>query len=289
MVNELAGRLLEEVEDKSKEMARLHKALKSLTSPRTLESPRKVQDACQLLQEIDPKGFGLDMSFAELIEAATADQQARLKERKIQFGRSLTESAEENALRCRMIATDPMEFSIPPFTVTVDLAKNLARIHYARLVMEELPARPDRIMTGLQKNLKALEGGWSAEAFFDALYNAYQIAIFEKGERQGERVQVADLLPRVALAFQTDRFRSDPVAGHYRAYGRVRLAYDLSRLRREGVVQRNGWRLNLGTATGSSTQDKKKVLYVEERPGQGQYYLSVWFTDAGGGRMESTQ
>jgi hypothetical protein len=281
MVTELAHSLFETVDTKSKEMAGLHKALKSLTSSATLESPKKVQDACRVLEQLDPRVFGLDMEFTGLIEAVRADQQARLKARRIEFGRTLTETAQQAGMSCRMIASDPMEFAIPPFTVVIDLEKNTARIHYARLGLEELPARPERIIPDLQKWVKALEGGWSSEQFFEALHGAYENELFARKERPGERLAIADLLPWVAFAFQSDRFRSDPVAGLYREYGRVRLAYDLSRLRREGVVHRNGWRLNLGTATGSSTQDKKKVLYIEESPGQGQYYLSIWFSAEG--------
>jgi len=281
MVNESAHRLFAEVDRKSKEMAKLHKALKSLASSNTLESPRKVREACRLLEQSDPKAFGLDMDFAELIETAAADQQSRLKVRKIEFGRMLKESAESLDLTCTMITADPMEFSIPPFTVAVDLDQNLAHINYARLPLEELQARPDQITAGLQKNLKVLEGGWPSEEFFDALHKAYQIELFENKKHQGERIVLTHLLARVAISFQSDRFRSDPVAGHYRAYGRARLTYDLSKLRRNGLVQRNGWRLNLGTATGSSTRDKKGVLYIEESPGQGQYYLSIWFSPAG--------
>jgi len=277
MVNELAGRLFEEVDRKMKEMAGVHKALKGLASPATLESPRKVREACRVLGESDPRALGLDMDFGPLTEAAEADQQARVRERRIEFGRSLIHKAEEGSFVCRMIGSDPMAFAMPPFTVSVDLEQNLARIHYARLAMEEVPAQPDRIMTGLQKCLKALESGWSSEQFFDALHAAYRDALSEKRAQPGERVAIADLLPRVAFSFQNDRFRADPVSGLYRDYGRARLAYDLARLRREGVLQRNGWRLNLGTATGSSTQDKKKVLYIEESPEQGQYYLTLWF------------
>ncbi|MFO8089682.1 MAG: hypothetical protein R6U13_07600, partial [Desulfatiglandaceae bacterium] len=47
----------------------------------------------------------------------------------------------------------------------------------------------------------------------------------------------------------------------------------------EAVLSRKGRRLNLGTATGVSTQDKKGVLFVEDSPGQGQYYLSIWFSN----------
>ncbi|MGD9324830.1 MAG: hypothetical protein PVG26_12450 [Desulfobacterales bacterium] len=281
MVNELARRLLAEVDKKSKEISKLHKALQKLASADMLESPRKVNEACKLLEQSTPKDFGLDIDFNELLASTAADQLQRANERKIKFGRMLIESAESEGLTCKMIATEPMEFSLPPFTVAANLDQNLAYINYARLTLEELPAKPDRLTAALKKNLKMLETGWSSEQFFDALYDAYRTQLFETKGRQGERVILTDLLARVALSFQSDKFRSDPVAGNYRAYGRVRMAYDLSRLRRNGLLLRNGRRLNLGTATGASTRNKKGVLYIEETPGRGQYYLSIWFSPAG--------
>ena len=46
---------------------------------------------------------------------------------------------------------------LPPFTVAVDLDQNLAHINYARLALEELPARPDQITAALEKNLNLLD------------------------------------------------------------------------------------------------------------------------------------
>lgn len=281
MVNELAHRLFIEVDKKSKEISKLHNALKKLASADTLESPRKVGEACKVLEQSDPKAFGIDIDLAELLESTAADQQQRANRRKVEFGRMLNENAENQGLTCKMITSEPMEFSLPPFTVAVNLDQNIARINYARLALEELPALPDQITAACRKNLKMLEKGWSSEQFFDALYDAYRIQLFEKKSRQGERLVFTDLIPYVALSFQSEKFRSDPVAGNYRPYGRVRMAYDFSRLRRNGLLQRNGWRVNLGAATGSSTRNKKGVLYIEESPGQGQYYLTVWFSPAG--------
>jgi hypothetical protein len=281
MVNELSSRILADVAKKSKEISKLQNALKKLASADTLESPRKVKEACKVLEQSNPKAIGLDIDFAELIEASAADQLKRANARKIEFGRMLNEIAVKQGLTCKMITTEPMEFSLPPFTVAVNLDQNLAHINFAKLALEELPAKPDQITAALQKNLKMLQTGWSSEQFFDALYDAYRMQLFEKKCRQDERVVLTDLLARVALSFQNEKFRSDPVAGNYHAYGRVRMAYDLSRLRKNGLLQRKGWRLNLGTATGSSTRNKKGVLYIEESPRQGQYYLSIWFSPAG--------
>lgn len=282
MINELAADLLCRVNDKSKELAILQKALKTLTSPDTLESPRKVEEACRQIAQSDPKSVGLDMDFDQLLEAAEADQRERAGIRRSEFGRLLKECAGNKAMICRLITTDPMEFSVEPFTVVVTLEQNLASILYARQPLEEVPAKPERIIASVEKNLKTLEAGWASERFFDALYKAYEMCLFDRKAPKGERVPVVGLLAYVALSFQSDKFRADPRSANYRAYGRVQMTYDLSKLRRNGLLQRNGRRLNLGTATGASTQDKKGVLYVEESPGQGQYYLSIWFSAVDG-------
>lgn len=279
-VNEMSKRLLGTVDQHSKILGKVQKALKNLADAGTLESPRKVEDACKQLEAFDPTAFGLDMDFGDLLSLTIEDQKKRVGRRKIEFGRTIKEIALREGVLCRMITTDPMEFFLPPFTVSVNLEKNLAAIHYARVAIEELPAKPDKIMAGLRKNLKLLDAGWSAEDFFDALYHAYKIELFENKGHQGERVTLINLLSFVALSFQSGKFRSDPIAGHYRAYGRVRMAYDLAGLRRNGLLERNGRRLNLGTATGTATQNKKNVLYIEEGGGQGQYYLSIWFSPA---------
>ncbi len=282
MIEELATGLLSRVDEKVKELAALQKALKILASPDALESPRKVKEACRQLAQSDPKGVGLDADFTELLEAAEADQQERARARRSGFGRLLKECAGDKGIACRLVTTDPMEFAIEPFTVVADLEQNLASVLYARLPLEDLPAKPERIITAVQKNLKTLEAAWSSERFFDALHGAYEIRLFERKAPRGERVPLADLLPLVALSFQADKFRADPKTANYRAYGRVQMAYDLAKLRRRGLLHRNGRRLNLGTATGSSTRDKKGVLYVEDSPGQGQYYLTIWFSSVDG-------
>jgi len=281
MVTDLARRLFSEVDKKSKEISKLHNALKKLTSADTLESPRRVGEACKILEGTDPKTFGLEIDFTEILKSIAADQQQRANRRRVEFGRTLHENAEKEGLECKMITSEPMEFSLPPFTVTVNLDQNIAHLNYARLPLEEMPAKPERIIAGCGKNLTMLEKGWSSERFFDALHEAYQIRLFKEKTRLGERLPLTALIPYVALSFQGEKFLSDPVAGNYRPYGRVQMAYDLSRLRRTGLLQRNGWRVNLGAATGSSTRDKKGVLYIEDNPGQGQYYLTIWFSPAG--------
>ena len=94
-------------------------------------------------------------------------------------------------------------------------------------------------------------------------------------------VELSDLLPHLALGLQDERFRRDPVARNFRPYPRARLAWDLWRLRRERALSVDGWRLSLGPATGGSTRDKRRVYWLEDDQGRGQYYLTLRFTRDG--------
>ncbi|MCK6504647.1 hypothetical protein L6R53_14785 [Myxococcota bacterium] len=85
------------------------------------------------------------------------------------------------------------------------------------------------------------------------------------------------MLPQLALELQDDRFRREPSAAHFRPYSRARLCWDLWRLRRDRCLAVDGWRLSLGPATGSSTRDKKRVFWLEDDQGRGQYYLTLRF------------
>lgn len=282
----LSSRMLAAAVEKGKQLSTLTAALKKLADERTLDHPQKVNAALQTIQESDPAALGLEINLDELLETIGADQAQRSENRRMTFGRALTDAASERGVVCSLLTSDPMELALSPFTVTVDLARNLATLRYARLAVEELPAAPDRVMDAREKHLKQLESGWAPEQFFDALREAYQILRIRQRLPNDARVALTDLLGHLALAFQGKKFLGDPSGSHYRDYGRARFAYDLARLRRAGLLERNDWRLSLGTATGTATKNKKDVLYIEEGGGRGQYYATLWFVAAGKDRTQ---
>jgi len=277
-VTELAATLLDPVSEKVKGLTQVQKALKSLCALSSLESPDKVDAAALVLEQFDPKAVGLDLDLSELLEAVAQDQRDRANARRLAFGKELNEAAQTENMMCQLITGDPMEFSLPPFAVAVNLARNRATLTYARLSVGELTATPNNIMAAIKKQLKAFEAGWSSERFFEALLEAYRTELFRVRKPIGERLEIVNLLPGVAFLFQSARFRVEPLSGNYRSYGRFNMAWDLASLRRKGLLEQQGYRLNLGAATGSSTKNKKNVLYIEEGAGRGQYYLSLWFT-----------
>ncbi|MCP4677064.1 MAG: hypothetical protein GY854_16425 [Deltaproteobacteria bacterium] len=276
-VTEIAARLHDVAQKKNKQLTKIVGSLKKLSKGNILDSPTKAAEAVKAIERCSPTFPGLDLDFGELLDGVASDQARRLQRRRVEFGRMFTEEAGGEGLEVRLMTAEPMEYEMSPFTVVVDLAMNLATIKYARLALEETQARPEQIVEMHKKLMKRFETGWSAEQFFEALYQAYRIELARKKIPKGDRVTLVDLMGQVALAFQPPKFLGNPVAGNYRPYGRVRYAWDLARLRRAGMLGRNGVRLNLGAATGTSTRRKDDVLYVEESVGRGQYYLTLWF------------
>jgi hypothetical protein len=98
----------------------------------------------------------------------------------------------------------------------------------------------------------------------------------------GERVEITDFLPYLALQLQSAAFRVEPSANNYRGYSRARFAFDLMRLRDELGLSRDGWRLNLGVATGTTATKKNRALFCEDAFGDGEFKLTVFFTRAEG-------
>ena len=95
-------------------------------------------------------------------------------------------------------------------------------------------------------------------------------------------MEILDFLPYLALQMQPPAFQVDPSVRNFKGYSRVQFAWDVLRLRREGTFVQDGWRFNLGVATGTTAQQKKRVIWFEDEHGDGEFKLTVFFT-----RMEN--
>ncbi len=209
-----------------------------------------------------------------------AFQKEQERQLPLQFGRDLKEAAEKADIAFRVETSEPPSFRLTPLTVEPNFKKGESELLYARLPVGKTSLDPADILAARQKYVTSLEGGASPEDFLEKLYLAYRKACAGAGKRPGERVDLAELLPDLALALQPKKFLANPTKDNYTPYGRVRLAYDLARLKREGLFEYQGKRLSLGTATIGTTRQKDKVLYLEGPGGKGQYYLSIAFGGA---------
>ena len=192
--------------------------------------------------------------------------------RRSRLARALRDLCRDAGLELVVITRDPLELRIAPVGLRVDVDRDRVDVVFGQQVLQTCAAQADAVMHARQQVLDDLDGGpWDPAAFHAALRAAWQ-------QLSGETwVELADLLPQLALALQDDRFRRDPCARNFRPYPRARLAWDLWRLRRDRVLSVDGWRLTLGPATGGSTRDKKRVFWLEDDQGRGQYYLTLRF------------
>jgi hypothetical protein len=194
------------------------------------------------------------------------------------FGRELKEAAEAASVRFAALSSEPPTYGLEPLTVEVSFVAGTARLDYARLPLGECAMDPPSILEAREKFLQFLDGEeFSPEVYVERLWQAYRRCLLAERKPVGERIELVDLLPELAMLNQGPRFKTDPTRENFKPYGKVRLAYDLARLRKSGTLTHQGHRLSLGTATIGTTRQKDRVLYLEEG-GRGQYYLTLAFS-----------
>jgi hypothetical protein len=217
-------------------------------------------------------------------QAGALAEQARLRldtlrsDQRQALGRDLKAACAEANRSFRMLTENPPEFMVAPFTVKVDIERMEASLRYSRQELRRMPARATEILSAAQKAAEELSSRQeSTEDFFDLLVAAYRAVLGNKGRSFGERVELADVLPQVALLRQGGRFFENPLRESFSSYSKACFLYDLARVRAARLLERDGVRLDLGTATGNSVKKKSRVFFLNGPDGQGQYYLSLRF------------
>lgn len=275
------SRLAQRLGELQKTVKAVQKLLKDLSSAKVLADDRKLTRSLEQLKKLEAGPPELSQEWREVAEGLERWQQHRKKTLPLTFGRELKEAATGAGVEFSTLTADPPAYRLAPFTVEARFGKGRAFLSYARLPVGEAELDVAAILIARERYLRALEGDdFEPETYFDRLLEAYRRVVAGSGARPGGRVELVELLPELAFLFQSTRFRSDPVRENYRPYGKVRLAYDLGRLKRAGCLAREDTRLALGTATIGTTRRKDRVLYLEDSSGRGQYYLTIGFHKA---------
>lgn len=195
----------------------------------------------------------------------------------------LREACAAKGLELRVVTREePVEVRIPPLAVVIDRDKGTAELQFAKLALASVAATPDAILTLHESTIETLNRDWDPQRFFSACHRAWLAARGTGVGGAGDRVEILDFLPYLALQLQKPAFHREPTQKNFRDYSRARFAWDLLRLRREGLLTQDGQRLNLGVATGSTASQKRRVVWIEDEHGDGEYKLTVFFTPAGG-------
>ncbi|HMS15938.1 MAG TPA: hypothetical protein PKA37_03785, partial [Planctomycetota bacterium] len=171
----------------------------------------------------------------------------------------------------------PVLLRIPPFALEINFQTGKTSLQFARLPVAAAGADADSILAAREKLLRAWDTDWDPAHFHECCRKAWRAARAAEST-DDDRVEILRFLPYLAMQFQSDKFAVEPEAKNFRGYGRARFAYDVNRLREARLLEQGGFRLSLGVATGSTAQQKKRVIYFENGRGDGEYKLTVSFT-----------
>ena len=216
------------------------------------------------------RGMALLAEVAEALRARKQHMQQYL-------AKDLAAACKDRKLSMTVVRREePVEVRIPPFSVVIDREKGKAAVRFARLTLDECAADAGAIMDAHDRAFVAMRSGFDSARFFEAALHAWQAAR-GAGHGTGDRVEILDFLPFLALQLQSPAFRIEPNAQNYRGYSRARFAFDVLQLRNAGGLRHDGWRMNLGVATGTTASKKNRTIFIEDENGSGEFKLTVFF------------
>lgn len=257
---------------------RAHKAAKRLAPAGALIATGTLEKELSHLRKC-PQNWDI----AELHDALVQGLEAQLEHLR-HFGRHQllgairSRAIDEQLAEPTLLAEQPLTLLINPLTCELDMKRGEARLLFARELVARTTLDAHAIFTSRAETMKRIQDqAMPAPEFFDALHASYRMVLLARGSTHGERVDLVDLLaPLALLRNPVDTWRKLDLAKHG-SFPKYLFAYQLRRLRKERLLEKGGLRLELGTATGGNTKNKKNVLFLPTRGDEGQYYLSLCF------------
>lgn len=274
-LRERARVLAGDVQSYTKELDKVRKALEALAQEPTWNDRALRTRSLKALSGLRDRSLpDVETARAEL-EKAVQEHQRSVRQG---FLEQLIPAIEAEKITWRELGQQPPVLDIGGIQVTLDYDKEQAELAYGREPMTKVALVPSEILAARSEQVARLKDAWpGSEAFFVACDSAYRARCGREGKPLGERVHIVDLIPELLVEYELRGMRKATSS-----FGRLELAFCLDRLAREGALEHGGRRLELGTATGGSTKDKKRVLFLTAGMGGGQYYLSVRVVPAGG-------
>lgn len=269
-----------DLQDRVRGLVRAKKAAEQLCRTGALENLDLVQKYTDRLRDADLSSIAMEDRREGAVASLEQFVDRRRQKRRVRFMQTLHERADASDLAFEKLADTPLTLYLEPLTVEVDFETARVDLSYARETLEETDLDPDAVLEAHRSAVDALtDRAIPSEPFFDRLQFAYDMARRARGDAPGDRVDLVDLLtPLTVLSSDAEAWSSADLS-ELPPYPRPLLAYQIAKLRRDGLLAQNGRRLDLGTATGGSTDDKQQVLFIPSGRGEGQYYLSIRFTD----------
>lgn len=275
-LGEAMAALRRDVKQRLSALTRVAKALDALTDPAARTQLDVLGKHVEALRDADLGSVGLSESqHAVASEIELLHERLKARARAEVFS-ELVRLGE--GLEIVQLAENPLTVLIAPLVAELDISAGSARIVYARETLDETKLDARLILDARQKAMDEIRAcAVESPVFFDLALRAYRTVLAVRSLGPEERVDLVDLLAPLSL-FQTELRRwRDIDRGTLTPYPRHLLAYQLQRLQRDGLLVKDGLRVDLGTATGGSTRNKRDVLFVPSSATEGQYYLTIRF------------
>ncbi|MDP6424367.1 MAG: hypothetical protein QGG14_06460 [Planctomycetota bacterium] len=262
-----------------KESEKARKALEALAVEQSWDDGAqcsKYVAAVRALAAAPPPDLG---AISDELAAACDAQRRALRQTLLD---RLIGAAEAENIEWRRIGDQPPVLNVGGIRVELDYDKQEARLAYAKEPLARCVLDPCQILEARCDQIARLTLAWpGADELFEAIESAYRARLGREAKPFGERVNLVDLVAELVVEYERRGLCKNATIG------RAELAYALDRLAREGGLARHGHRLELGTATGGSTRDKKRVLFLASGLGGGQFYLTLRFAAAVGAEGRS--
>jgi len=273
----------EDIQERVRDLLRAKKASEQLCRSGALDNLELVRKYTDRLREADLEAIDMDERRSKAVDSLDAFVQRRRNRRRSRFLRELHDRARDRSLEVEKLSESPPAMYVEPFVVAPDFETGGVDIEYARRPIDQCELDPETVLEVRDRWADRLsEESAPPEEFFDRLKTAYELVRSARDRGPEERVELVDLLaPLGLLRSGPDEWR-DPELDAAEGYPKYLLAFQLQRVRSEGLLQRGGTRIDLGTATGGSTRDKEDVVFIPSGPDDGQYFLSIRFVDESG-------
>lgn len=249
----------------------LVKALDRLSEERALERPDLLAEAVEALKEGENRIFwgpgGEDLVHA--LEARVRQLRATAHHQLL----SGLLSRLANPEHMKVVSDSPLVLYLHPLTLEVHFEQFKGTLMYAREPLATTSLDPEEILSAHTVQVEQFRGmRIDSRQFWNVCKLAYEMVLLKNGLPRGSRVDIVELLAPLTWLW--------PVQGQFKkgtGMPRFLLAYQIQKLRQDGMLAQQGVRLDLGSATGGSTRNKANVLYIPFGPTEGQYYLSLCF------------
>lgn len=274
--------LAERIGSEGKERVAAAKRIGPLTKPPIFGDPKKLgKELAKVRKKLAPEtaaALGIEPLLAEVDDyLAGAAERIRLR-----LGRELKAACEAAGVPFAVLSReDPVEVRLAPLMLRISFVEGRGDLLFAREVVATTHPDAEAILAARARALRTLDYSFDPKRFFSDCLSAWRAALAAADRPEGERVELLDFLPYLAIARQTRKFKASPAKETFKSYGKAMFAYDVLRLRRAGALSQGGLRLNLGVATGTTASQKDRVVYLEDEHGDGEYKLTVFFTSSG--------